>query len=305
MTSKRQGYGYVLLAITIFAGQDGFTKLLSDSYPPIMITMVRFWAFAAFVVAFAATSSQGLRGAIQTKRPVLQVVRGLLLVSEIVVMVFAFKTAGLAMSQVIFQATPLIITVLAVLLLGERVGWRRGLAVAAGLFGVVVILNPVDVHFDFGLLIPLAACFLYGLYSIATRAVSHQDTAVTSVLYAGVVGAVFVTLIGPFYWTPIRLADWPAMAALCVCGALSHYFVIKAYSLLTAVEVQPLTYLQVVLSVAIASLFFGENITWNMLAGAVIVIGAGLFTVWREHRRSREPEETGIDAPLSSERAAS
>ncbi|MDP9839561.1 drug/metabolite transporter (DMT)-like permease [Neorhizobium huautlense] len=284
MNSKTLGYLYVLIAITIFAGQDAFSKLLGDKYPPIMVTMIRFWAFAVFVVLLAATSPGGLRKAIATKRPVLQVVRGMLLVSEVVVVVISFTIAGLAMTQSIFQATPLMITLLSVPLLGETVGWRRGVALAVGLIGVLIILNPTNVHFDIRLLLPLGAGFMFALYSIATRAVSSTDSAVTSVFYAGVAGAALATLIGPFYWTPIAMEDWPAMAALCICGATSHYFMIKAYSLLSAVEVQPLTYLQLVMGVAVAVAFFGETVSINMAIGAVIVVGAGLFTVWREHR---------------------
>jgi drug/metabolite transporter (DMT)-like permease len=284
MKNKTLGYVYVLLAITIFAGQDAFSKLLGEKYPPILVTMVRFWAFAVFVMLLAALSPGGLRRAFATRRPFLQAFRGVLLVSEVVIVVFAFTTAGLAMSQSILQATPLIVTVLSVPLLGETVGWRRGLAVLVGLLGVLVILNPLAVQFDLRLLIPLAAAFMYGFYSIATRAVSRDDSSVTSVLYAGVFGAAAATLVGPFYWTPIALSDWPAMLALCVCGATSHFFLIKAYGLLTAVEVQPLTYLQLVLSGGVAVLFFGETVTTNMVIGALIVVGAGLFTVWREHR---------------------
>lgn len=284
MSSKTLGYLYVLLAITIFAGQDAFSKLLGDKYPPIMVTMIRFWAFAVFVTLLAATSPGGLRRAVVTKRPVLQVIRGMLLVSEVVVVVISFTIAGLAMTQSIFQATPLMITLLSVPLLGETVGWRRGLALATGLVGVLIILNPTDVHFDIRLLLPLFAGFMFALYSIATRAVSSTDSAVTSVFYAGVAGAALASLIGPFYWTPIAMEDWPAMAALCICGATSHFFMIKAYGLLSAVEVQPLTYLQLVMGVAVAVIFFGESVSINMAIGAVIVVGAGLFTVWREYR---------------------
>ncbi|MCP8895289.1 DMT family transporter [Shinella daejeonensis] len=293
MKSKTLGYVYVLLAVTIFAGQDGFSKLLGEKYPPIVVTMIRFWAFAGFVALLAASSPGGLRRAFVTRQPVLQTIRGVLLATEIVIVIFAFTTAGLAMSQAILQVTPLIITILSVPLLGEKVGWRRGLAVVVGLIGVLVILNPLNVHFDIRLLLPLVAGIMYAFYGIATRAVSRQDSAVTSVLYAGVMGALAITLVGPFYWTPIPMSDWPAMAALCVCGALSHYFLIKAYGLLSASEVQPLTYLQLVLSVGVAIVFFGESLTFNMVIGALIVVGAGLFTVWRESR-------LGIESPPST-----
>lgn len=284
MKNKSLGYLYVLLAITIFAAQDGLSKYLGERYPVIMFTMVRFWAFAFFVVVLAAFSPGGLRKAVVTRRPFLQMLRGPLLMLEIVLVVIAYNKAGLAMTQAIFQSTPLIITVLSVPLLGEKVGWRRGLAILVGLFGVLVIINPIGIHFDVNLLWSFAGALSYGLYGIATRAVGREDSAVTSVLYTGIFGAIVATAIGVFYWTPIAMEHWPQLIALCICGATSHYFLIKAYATLTAVEVQPLTYLQIVLSVAVATIFFDETITINMVAGALIVVAAGLFTVWREHR---------------------
>lgn len=94
-------------------------------------------------------------------------------------------------------------------------------------------------------------------------------------------------MIGPFYWTEVKPSDWFALAALCVCGTLSHYFLIRAYGLLQAAEVQPVTYFQLVLNVIVAVTLFGEIVTPNMIVGALIVVGAGLFTIWREHQLSR------------------
>ncbi|RFZ87478.1 DMT family transporter [Shinella sp. WSJ-2] len=292
MNPKTRGYLFTFLAICIFAGQDAITKYLGDRYPALFITMIRFWAFALFVTGFAASSPGGLRQAIQTRRPWLQISRGLLLVAEIVLIVFAYVHAGLAMSQSIFQATPLIITILSIPLLGEAVGWRRGTAVLVGLVGVLVIINPVDVHFDQSLLLPLGASVLFALYSIATRAVSREDSAVTSLFYAGTAGAVAISLIGPFYWTEVAGSDWFALAALCICGTLSHYFLIRAYGLLPAAEIQPITYFQLVLNVILAVTLFGEIITPNMVIGAAIVVGAGLFTIWREHQLAKRTSTT-------------
>ncbi len=295
MKSKTRGYIFVLLAICIFAAQDGFTKFLGDQYPPILVTMIRFWAFAVFVTAMAAASPGGIRGAIATRHPFLQIMRGVLLAWEIVLTVYAFTHAGLAMSQAIFQAVPLLVTMLSVPLLGEKVGWRRASAVLAGLFGVLIILNPVGLGFDISFLLPLTAAFMFAIYSVATRAVSRHDSAMTSVFYAGVFGALAITMVGPFYWTPIAVSDWWAMAALCICGATSHYFLIKSYGLLEAVEVQPVTYLQLVLSCIMAVTVFGESLTANMIAGAIIVVGAGLFTVWREHQLEQRRRRLAAD----------
>jgi drug/metabolite transporter (DMT)-like permease len=284
MKPKTKGYLFTLAAVVIFATQDGFTKFLGDHYPPILVTMIRFWAFAVFVTVMAAASPGGIRSAVVTRHSWLQIFRGVLLVSEIAMAVLSFAKAGLAMSQSILQATPLLVTLLSVPLLGEKVGWRRGTAVMVGLMGVLVILNPAGLHFDLTLLLPLAAALMFAAYSIATRAVSRDDSAMTSVFYAGVVGAAAISLLGPFYWVPILPGDWIAMGILCVCGTLSHYCLIRAYGLLEAVQVQPITYLQLVLSVMVAVVFFNEILTLNMVVGAVIVVGAGLYTVWREYQ---------------------
>lgn len=286
MTDKTRGYIFALLAICIFAAQDGITKYLGDQYPPLFITMIRFWAFAVFVLVFAALSPGGIRKAAKTRHPWLQVSRGVLLVSEIVLVVFAYRYAGLAMSQAIFQAAPLFVTILSIPLLGEVVGWRRATAVVVGLIGVLIIINPVDAQFGTAMILPLAAALVFAVYSVATRAVSHLDSAVTSLFYTGVAGAIAISLIGPFYWTEITPNDWLVLAALCICGTLSHYFLILAYGYLPAIQIQPVTYLQLVLNVGIAVLAFREAITGNMIAGSVIVVAAGLFTVWRESRKA-------------------
>lgn len=292
MNLRARGYLFACLAILIFALQDIFTKYLGDRYPPIVIAMIRFWAFSLFGIAVAASSTGGLRRVITTRHVRLQFVRGFLLVAEIATVIAAFRYSGLALSQSIFQVTPLMITLLSIPLLGETVGWRRGCAVVVGLVGVLVIINPVGVQVDISILLPLAGALLFSLYSIATRAVSRNDLPETSLLYVSVVGALVITLVGPFYWVDVKGPDWLALAALCLCGTLSHYFLIKAYSLVPVSEVQPLSYIQLVLNIIAAIILFGEVVTINMLTGATIVVVAGLYTVWRETKIGQRPAST-------------
>jgi drug/metabolite transporter (DMT)-like permease len=167
-------------------------------------------------------------------------------------------------------------------LLGERVGWRRWTAISIGLCGVLIILNPAGSTFDMGVLLPLVSALMFAVYVIATRLVSREDTASTSFFYTGVGGAVAISLIGPFFWTNLTPGDWLWMGLLCITGMSSHYFLIRAYDLLDAAAVQPLTYLQVVLGAIIGVSIFGETLNLNMVLGSAIVVGAGIFTIWRE-----------------------
>ncbi|QRM54113.1 DMT family transporter [Sinorhizobium sp. BG8] len=291
MNDRKNGYVYTLLAITIFAIQDGISKHLGGAYPPVFISMIRFWAFAAFVVVMATRSKGGLRAAVRTKRPVIQILRGVGLAVQIVIVITSFSTVGLAHSQAILSAGPLFVALLSMPLLGERVGWRRWTAIAVGFAGVLLILKPERGSFEPSLLLPLSGAAMFALYVIGTRLANRDDSSTTSFFYTGVAGAVAITFVGPFYWTQLAPVDWIWMLALCMTGIASHYCLIRAYDLLDAASVQPLTYLQLVMSAIIAVVIFGETLNLNMIAGSVIVVGAGIFTIWRESvvaRRNRE-----------------
>ena len=295
MEPKRTGYVFTLLAIVIFSLQDAISKHLGTAYPPVFIAMLRFWAFGAFAMILATRGPGGLRAAAATTRPVLQIMRGAILAFQVVVTITAFTTVGLARSQAILASGPIFVALLSMPLLGERVGWRRWTAIGVGLCGVLVIVKPGSDTFDLSVLLPLVSALMFAVYVIATRLVSRDDTASTSFFYIGVAGAVAISLVGPFYWTSLAPADWFWMGLLCITGMSSHYFLIRAYDLLDAAAVQPLTYLQVVLAAIIGVSVFGETLNLNMIAGSAIVVGAGIFTIWRESvvARRRAAEAAG------------
>jgi drug/metabolite transporter (DMT)-like permease len=176
MKSKAHGYLFALAATTIFSLQDAVSKHLGDHYSPIFITMIRYWAFGAFCILMVARKRGGLRAAASTTRPLLQIVRGVLLAVEIMIVIAAFAHAGLAHSTAVLSATPILVTLLSIPLLGERVGWRRWSAIIAGLVGVLLILKPDASGFlDPWLLLPVVCSVMYAIYLIATRLVSRTD----------------------------------------------------------------------------------------------------------------------------------
>src|SRR4051794_4035650 len=289
MSSKTHGYIFALLAITIFSLQDGISKHLAGAYPPIFVAMIRYWAFAIFTVLLALKMPGGLRGAARTTRPVLQIVRGALLAVQVVTAITCLAVIGLARSQAIFSATPLLVAMLSIPLLGERVEWRRWTAICAGLLGVLLILKPEGGFIDLKLLLAIVTSLMFAFYVIVTRYVSRHDASMTIFFYTGVVGAATLSLAGPFYWTWMSGSVWGWMAVLCMTSISSHYCLIRAYDILDASAVQPLTYLSLVYASLIGGTVFQETLTWNMIVGSVIVVSAGIFTVWREHVVARRP----------------
>lgn len=285
MAPKTRGYIFALAALTIFSIQDGISKHLAGTYPPVFIAMVRYWAFGLFALALASRMRGGIAAAARTRRPWLQIARGLLLASQIVTTFVSFVIVGLARSQAIFSATPLIIALLSMPLLGEKVGWRRWTAICVGLLGVMLILKPQDEHlFDAKATVSLLASLLFALYVIATRLVSRSDSPTTSFFYTGVVGAIAMSIVGPFFWTSFHGWDWAWIATVCMTSIISHYLLIRAYDLLDATAVQPLTYIQLVYATIIGTVIFGESLTLGMVAGSLVVVCSGAFTVWREHK---------------------
>ena len=279
--------GILLMVATtfVFAVQDGISQHLASRYNVLMIVMVRYWFFAAFVISIAARQSGSVRSAAATRQPLLQIMRGALLATEICVMVSAFVYLGLVESHAIFACYPLLIAALSGPVLGEAVGWRRWVAIAIGFVGVLVILQPGLTVFAPAAVIPLAAASMFALYGLLTRYAARQDSAATSFFWTGTVGAVVMTAIGIWFWEPMGPTDWYWMATLCVTGAAGHWLLIKTYEVAEASAVQPFAYLQLVFASAIGLLVFGETLRWNVALGAAIVVCAGLFTLWRARQK--------------------
>lgn len=94
-----------------------------------------------------------------------------------------------------------------------------------------------------------------------------------------------MTLIGIWFWEPMTPADWSMMALLCVTGATGHYLLIKCYDVAEASAVQPFAYLQLPFAASLGIMVFGEAIRPNVVFGASLIVGAGLFTLWRQRQK--------------------
>ncbi|MEL6582517.1 MAG: DMT family transporter [Pseudomonadota bacterium] len=283
-SNARAGILLMLATVFVFAVQDGISKHLAENYNTWMVVMLRYWFFAAFVLALAARRPGGLRAAASSKRPVLQIFRGLLLVAEVCVMVIAFTRLGLSETHAVFIAYPLIITALSGPVLGEVVGPRRWAAIGIGFIGVLIVLRPGLKVFSPDALIPLLAAFMFALYGLLTRMVARDDDATTSFFWTGVAGAAGITLVGVFHLEPMTLTDSLWMLTLGISGAFGHYLLIKAYEMAEASVVQPFAYFHLVFVTAIGVSVFSEELDPVTFVGAGVIILAGVYTAWRERQ---------------------
>ncbi|MEM6635675.1 MAG: DMT family transporter [Pseudomonadota bacterium] len=280
--NTRLGIALMVATTFVFAVQDGISRHLASEYNVFMVVMIRYWFFAAFVLSMAARSPGGVPGAARTSQPVLQIFRGLLLALEICVMVLAFTYLGLVESHAVFTCYPLLIAALSGPLLGERVGWRRWVAVGIGFLGVLIILRPGFAVFSPLALIPLGSAALFALYGLLTRYAARADSASTSFFWTGTAGCAAMTAVGVWFWEPMTAPDWAWMGLLCLTGAFGHWLLIRCYEVAEASAVQPFAYLQLVFASLLGIMVFGESLELNVALGAGIVVGAGIFTLWRE-----------------------
>ncbi|MEL7279637.1 MAG: DMT family transporter [Pseudomonadota bacterium] len=282
--NTRAGIWLMIFTTFVFAMQDGISSHLAREYNVFMVVMIRFWFFAAFVIFLASRLGEGLRTAASSKVPWIQLLRGVLLVSQICVMIFGFTLLGLVESHVVFSAYPLLAAALSGPVLGEYVGWRRWAAISVGFVGVVIILQPGSGVFNPAAVVPLLGALMFAVYGLLTRYAGGFDSAATSFFWTGVVGAVVMSCVGIWFWEPMSAGNWAWMGLLCVTGALGHFTLIKCYELAEVSAVQPFAYFQLVFAAALGVAVFGETIRINVAFGAGLIVMAGLFTLWRQRQ---------------------
>lgn len=287
-----RGVTFMLCTTVIFAAQDGLSKALAANHSPILVTMWRYWFFGAVCVLLLWR--QGFAKGLKSGQPKLQVFRGVLLALEICVAIAAFHVVGLAKAHSIFAFGPLLVVALSGPVLGEQVGWRRWAAIVVGFLGMMLIIRPGTEAVSPDLWIPILAMAMFAVYGLATRRAARTDAAMTSFYYTGIFGALTMTYIGPWYWSPLAGWDIVMMATLCVSGMTGHFLLIKAFEAAEASAIQPFSYFQTVFASGLGVLIFGEIVSPWTIAGGAIVIGAGVFAFWREHVRSRAMRKTAL-----------
>ncbi|HHB80930.1 MAG TPA: DMT family transporter [Aliiroseovarius sp.] len=277
----RKGILFMVAATATFAMMDAMSRHVAARYSVILVVMIRYWFFAAFVLVQAARRPGGLRAAAGSAFPLLQALRGVLLAAEVCFTVTAFVLLGLIETHALFASFPLMIAALSGPVLGERVGWRRWVGIGAGFVGVLIILDPGSGVFSPGALIALSGALIFATYGLLTRYVARQDSATTSLFWTGITGAVVMSAVGAFFWQPIALQDGGWVLTLSAASLLGHWLLIKCYDAAEASVVQPFAFLQLVFITLLGVGLFGESLRTNVVIGAAIVVAAGLFTLWR------------------------
>ena len=282
-TNVAKGVALLLTATLIFGVQDAVSKILVASYSPFQIVMIRYWAFFVLAVWLVMRNSS-LRRAFVSKAVGWQIARGVLLVADIWLFAESLKTVPLGDVGAINMVYPLMVTVFAIPLLGEKVGVFRMTAVVAGFLGAMLIIRPGFVTVELGVIYVVLSSAFYALYLVLTRKVSQVDTTTTSLFYVAIVGLAMTTGVGVFFWQPLAVEDWWLMGVLCLTMCGGHGLVMVALRYAPASVLQPFNYFSLPWAITLGFVVFGTMIDGFALAGALVIVAAGLVVMWRERQ---------------------
>jgi drug/metabolite transporter (DMT)-like permease len=281
MSPSIKGVLLGLLGFGLFSIADSTIKFLGGSYHPVQI------------VAFAGAFTLPLIGLLWLKSPVplrpvhpwLMAVRTVALIGNGLLVTYAFTALPLAQAYAIFFTLPLILTLLAWPVLGDRVDLMGGAAVVLGLVGVIIALNPGRVDFDLAHLAAVGGVLLAAVHYLIVRKTGGTEAAVPMMLYPILGQTISAFLILPGRYIPMPAADLATIGGLTLCGFGGSLVMLAAYRVAPPVVVAPTQYSQIAFAALFGALLFDEPMTAGMALGMVVIAVAGILVVLRQDRR--------------------
>jgi S-adenosylmethionine uptake transporter len=278
--SNARGAAFALTAFGIYSTHDVVVKFLGESYSPFQI--IFFSTLFGFPIVTIMLMRDPVDGNLRPRHPWWTALRTGSAVLSTALVFYAFSTLPLAQTYAIIFAAPLFITLLAIPILGETVGWRRSAAVATGLVGVIVVLRPGGTTLTAGHFAAMGAAVFSAIAAVIVRKIGHEERSAVLLLYPMMANFVIMGCTMPFVYhamPPLHLGGTALMASLGFVAALCH---IAAYRSGSAVVVAPMQYSQILWAVAYGFSFFGETPDRATAIGAAIIIASGIYVVFRE-----------------------
>jgi drug/metabolite transporter (DMT)-like permease len=288
LTPGTRGILGVVTAMLMFAIMDSFAKDLLERYPTPMVVWARFASQMVLVFVIIAPA---LMRHLRTAHLGLQLGRSALHLAANMMFFLALTAMTLADASAVLHTAPLMITLFAALILGERVGVLRWTGVLVGLCGALIIVRPGFDVFQPAALWVLGACACLALFQITARIIGAQDGIWTTMFYSGLVGTVVMSAAVPFYWTTPSLADGVVLITFGWIGCVGHIALFWGLTQAPASQLAPYNYANFIWAVLLGLVIFGEVPDYATFVGSALILGAGLYNWHRE--RVRELQSTG------------
>ena len=289
-----RGIPLLLASISLFSVSDVLAKKLGETLPAVEVAWLRYVTF--FALALIPFARRGGLVRLRSRAPGLQVLRGLGVVGSAIVFIMALQHLPLADATAVNFVSPAFVTVLSVVVLGERVGWRRWSALAVGMGGMLIILRPGSEVFTAAAMLPVLSSAAWAAAVIVTRRMGVLDPPETTVLWTAGVGFAVVTLLLPvamaFGAAPALPSAWQIGIGLLIglFSSAAQFLVVLAYRAAPASVLAPFSYTQLLTSGLLGALVFGHVPDGWTFVGAAVIAASGLYTAHRERVRARAAE---------------
>ena len=282
--SNLKGAVFALVAFGLFATHDVAVKLLGATYATFQILF--FSVLLSFPLVVLTLMRDTREGTLLPVHPWWTALRtGAAIITGLSAF-YAFSALPLAQVYTIIFAMPLIITVLSIPILGERVGVHRWAAVAIGLIGVLVALQPGTTTFELGHAAALMAAFGGALASVVMRKIGRDERSAVMLLYPMMANFVLMSALMPFVYKPMPLEHLGLVALMAVLAFSAGLFLLGAYKSADAAAIAPMQYSQILWAAVYGYFIFSEGITNATLIGSAIIIASGIYILVRESSAS-------------------
>lgn len=305
-SSNLKGVLFALIAFGLFSTHDVVIKVLGGGYSPIQI--VFFSVLFSFPLATLYLMRDTTSGTLLPKHPYWMAARTVAAVITGFSAFYAFSVLPLAQVYAIIFASPLLITVMAIPVLGEVVRLRRGIAVLVGLIGVLIVLRPGQTELELGHIAALAAAVCGAFASIIVRKIGREERTVVIMLYPMMANFLIMAMLLPLVYQPMPIDDLAKVGVVALFAWVAGRFLIAAYNSGEAVIVAPMQYSQMIWAAVYGFFFFDEVPDGGTLLGTAVIILSGLYIVLRERNsnesespvlRTRSRPETGTTPRIS------
>lgn len=290
---------YMILAVGVLAFMDAALKMLSHHYPPLQLAAMRGMASLPFSLALLA--HHGAFAEVVKVRWGWQLLRGVVSIITLCAFNISFKQLNLSDAYCIFFIAPLLIAALSVPFLGERIEWQRWLAIVVGLIGVIWMLRPSGNSLvGIGALAALVATISYVIGSIILRVVARTDSSMASTFWFLATVSIGAGLLALPDWVTPLAGDWGWLLAIGISGIIGQHTISEAFRMAPPAIIAPFEYTALLWGVLLDYVLWGASPNTGMWGGALIVIGSGLFMLWREHRTHKNSIAlTPMDVPCA------
>lgn len=272
-----------LLAFAVYATNDVIVKFLGGDYSPVQT--IFFSTLFSFPLAVLMIMRDQSSGTLRPVHPGWMAARTVATLITGVTAFYAFSVLPLAQTYTILFASPLLITLLAIPILGERIHIRRAIAIVVGLIGVVITLRPGETQLGLGHLATIVAAIGGSFASVVVRRIGSDERPIVIMLYPMMANFFVMGAALAFVYEPMPAAHIGLVAIMAILGSAAGLIIIGAYKSGEAIVVAPMQYSQIIWAAIFGYFIFSESVDLYTGLGAAIIIASGLYIVLREGTR--------------------